>query len=86
MCFPLLRTLEKSGRSPATAPTSTTPPGFRFEALVFGDPDHLLRVIARDLSDFQRLYDERLSGLPGVRRLTSTLVMKSIVEDAPLPL
>lgn len=53
---------------------------------LFGDPDFLLRVIARDLADFQRLYDERLSGLPGVRRLTSTLVMKSVVEDAPLPL
>lgn len=53
---------------------------------LFGDPDFLLRVIARDLADFQRLYDERLSDLPGVRRLTSTLVMKSIVEDAPLPL
>lgn len=53
---------------------------------LFGDPDFLLRVIARDLADFQRLYDERLSALPGVRRLTSTLVMKSIVEDAPLPL
>lgn len=53
---------------------------------LFGDPDFLLRVLARDLADFQRLYDERLSDLPGVRRLTSTLVMKSIVEDAPLPL
>lgn len=53
---------------------------------LFGDPDFLLRVVARDLADFQRLYDERLSGLPGVRRLTSTLVMKSVVEDAPLPL
>ncbi|MBE7324559.1 Lrp/AsnC family transcriptional regulator [Nocardioides sp. Y6] len=53
---------------------------------LFGDPDFLLRVIARDLPDFQRLYDERLSALPGVRRLTSTLVMKSVVEDAPLPL
>lgn len=53
---------------------------------LFGDPDFLLRVIARDLADFQRLYDERLSDLPGVRRLTSTLVMKSVVEDAPLPL
>ncbi len=31
---------------------------------LFGDPDYLLRVIARDLSDYQRLYDEHLAALP----------------------
>lgn len=53
---------------------------------LFGDPDYLLHVIARDLPAFQLLYDERLSALPGVQRLTSTLVMKTVVEDRPLPL
>jgi DNA-binding Lrp family transcriptional regulator len=53
---------------------------------LFGDPDYLLHVIARDLPAFQRIYDEQLSTLPGVQRLTSTLVMKSVVEDQPLPL
>jgi DNA-binding Lrp family transcriptional regulator len=53
---------------------------------LFGDPDYLLRVITRDLPDFQRLYDDRLATLPGVQRLSSTLVMKSIVENRPLPL
>ena len=53
---------------------------------LFGDPDYLLRVITRDLAAFQQLYDDELSALPGVQRLTSTLVMKSIVEDRPLPL
>lgn len=53
---------------------------------LFGDPDYLLRVIAPDLDAFQQLYDEQLSALPGVQRLTSTLVMKSIVEDRPLPI
>ncbi|GAA2236197.1 Lrp/AsnC family transcriptional regulator [Herbiconiux moechotypicola] len=53
---------------------------------LFGDPDYLLRVITRDLDAFQRLYDDSLSALPGVQRLTSTLVMKSIVDDRPLPL
>lgn len=32
------------------------------------------------------LYDEHLSALPGVQRLTSTLVMKEVVVDRPLPL
>ena len=53
---------------------------------LFGDPDYLLRVITRDLPAFQKLYDDRLSALPGVQRLTSTLVMKSVVENRPLPL
>jgi DNA-binding Lrp family transcriptional regulator len=52
---------------------------------LFGDPDYLLQVVTRDLPAFQRLYDERLSKLPGVQRLTSTLVMKSVIEDGPLP-
>ncbi|MFC3751892.1 hypothetical protein [Aquamicrobium ahrensii] len=34
---------------------------------------------------FQQLYDKRLSALPGVQRLTSTLVMKNVVADRPLP-
>ena len=53
---------------------------------LFGDPDYLLRVITRDLAAFQRLYDEQLTALPGVQRLTSTLVMKSVAEGRPLPL
>jgi len=53
---------------------------------LFGDPDYLLRVVTRDLSDYQRLYDEQLSGLPGVQRVSSTLVMRSVVEDRALPL
>jgi DNA-binding Lrp family transcriptional regulator len=53
---------------------------------LFGDPDYLLRVITADQTAFQRLYDEHLSTLPGVQRLTSTLIMKSVVENRPLPL
>lgn len=53
---------------------------------LFGDPDYLLRVVTRDLPDFQQVYDDRLATLPGVQRLSSTLVMKGIVENRPLPL
>lgn len=53
---------------------------------LFGEPDYLLRVVSRDLPTFQRLYDEKLASLPGVQRLSSTLVMKRIAEDRPLPL
>lgn len=53
---------------------------------LFGDPDYLLHITTRDLPAFQQLYDEKLSGLPGVQRLTSTLVMKTVIQDRPLPL
>ncbi|MFC0446866.1 Lrp/AsnC family transcriptional regulator [Rhodococcus jostii] len=53
---------------------------------LFGDPDYLLRVITRDLPGFQTLYDESLATLPGVQRLSSTLVMKSVADNRPLPL
>lgn len=52
---------------------------------LFGDPDYLLYVITHDLPAFQRLYDEKLSGLAGVQRLTSTLIMKTVVKDRALP-
>jgi DNA-binding Lrp family transcriptional regulator len=52
---------------------------------LFGDPDYFLRVVTEDLAAYQRLQDEKLSALPGVQRMTSTLVMKNIVSDRPLP-
>jgi DNA-binding Lrp family transcriptional regulator len=53
---------------------------------LFGDPDYLLRVLAPDLDGYAAIRDETLATLPGVRRLTSTIVMKRVVDDRPLPL
>jgi DNA-binding Lrp family transcriptional regulator len=52
---------------------------------LFGDPDYLLRIVTADLAAYQRLEDDSLSALPGVQRLNSTLVMKQVVADRPLP-
>ena len=52
---------------------------------LFGDPDYLLRVVTADLAAYQRLQDEKLTALPGVQRMTSTLVMKRVVPDRALP-
>ncbi|MDO4918155.1 Lrp/AsnC family transcriptional regulator [Kocuria sp.] len=69
----------------------------RFEAMVeqipqiieaerlFGEPDFMLRVLAPDLTAYQKFYDTVLSGLPGVQRLNSTLVMKRIGPDREIP-
>ena len=53
---------------------------------LFGDPDYLLRVAARDLDSFATLRDRKLATLPGVHRLTSTIVMKRIIDNRPVPL
>lgn len=52
---------------------------------LFGDPDYLLRVLTADLAAYQRLEDDHLATLPGIQRLTSTLVMKQVVDARPLP-
>jgi len=51
---------------------------------LFGNPDYMLHVLTRDMESFQRLYDLDLSALPGVQRLTSTLIMKTVVNNRPV--
>lgn len=53
---------------------------------LFGEPDFLLRVMAEDLPAYQRFYDDVLVGLPGVEKLTSTIVMKHVKTGGRLPL
>ena len=60
-------------------------PEIRHAERLFGDPDYLIRVATADLASYQTLRDEKLATLPGVQRLTSTIVMKRIVDDRPYP-
>lgn len=53
---------------------------------LFGEPDFLLRVYAPDLPSYQQLYDEVLVQLPGIEKLTSTIVMRNIKERKTLPI
>jgi DNA-binding Lrp family transcriptional regulator len=52
---------------------------------LFGEPDYYVRVATADIAAFQRLRDEELARLPGVQRLTSTIVMKRVVDTRPFP-
>jgi hypothetical protein len=61
-------------------------PEVRHAERLFGDPDYLLRVATADIAAYQTLRDEKLATLPGVGRLTSTIVMKRVVEERPYPL
>jgi DNA-binding Lrp family transcriptional regulator len=60
-------------------------PEVRNAERLFGDPDYLVRVATADLAAYQALRDTKLATLPGVQRLTSTIVMKRIVDDRPYP-
>ncbi|MBF6671146.1 Lrp/AsnC family transcriptional regulator [Glutamicibacter sp. FBE19] len=52
---------------------------------LFGEPDYQLFVAVESKQHYQTLYDQQLSLLPGVQRLTSTLVMKTVVDHhAPI--
>jgi DNA-binding Lrp family transcriptional regulator len=60
-------------------------PEVRHAERLFGDPDYLVRVATSDIDAYQRLRDEKLATLPGVQRMTSTIVMKRVVEERPFP-
>lgn len=53
---------------------------------LFGEPDFLLRVVATDLPAYQSFYDDVLVTLPGVEKLTSTIVMKNLKSGGRLPI
>jgi DNA-binding Lrp family transcriptional regulator len=58
-------------------------PEVRHAERLFGDPDYLLRVATASLEAYQALRDHKLATLPGVQKLTSTIVMKRVVDDRP---
>jgi len=54
--------------------------------LTTGESDYVLRVVARDAEDFERLHSKVLTKLPGVARVESSFVLRPVVKNAGLPL
>jgi len=54
--------------------------------LTTGAADYLLRVVARGAADFERLHSKVLTKLPGVARVDSSFVLRSVVRQGGLPL
>ncbi len=54
--------------------------------LTTGQSDYVLRVVARSAADFERLHSKVLTKLPGVARVDSSFVLRSVVKQAGLPL
>lgn len=54
--------------------------------LMTGMSDYLLRVVVRDLDEFQEFVTEFLSQLPGVRGIQSSVALKQVKYQTALPL
>jgi DNA-binding Lrp family transcriptional regulator len=47
-------------------------------ALISGAHDYRLKIVARDLDDYERLHREHLGRLPGVTTISSSFVLRAI--------
>ena len=54
--------------------------------VLMGSVDFLLRIIAKDIEAYERFFFEKLSQLPGVQEITSTIALSEIKRTAALPI
>ncbi|MEM7430312.1 MAG: Lrp/AsnC family transcriptional regulator [Pseudomonadota bacterium] len=54
--------------------------------LMTGEFDYLLRVVVRNMADFERLHKEALTRLPGVARVNSSVGIRTVQKKTELPL
>ena len=52
--------------------------------LMSGDSDYIVRVNARDMSEFEHVHKNWLSVLPGVSRIQSSFAMREVINRANL--
>jgi len=45
-----------------------------------GDFDYLLRVVAENVADYERIHHESLTRLPGVARARSSFTLRTVTE------
>ncbi|MEM1019134.1 MAG: Lrp/AsnC family transcriptional regulator [Pseudomonadota bacterium] len=51
-----------------------------------GDADFLLRVVAADIEDYERILKDKLSNLPHVVAINSSFVLKRVKDTPTLPI
>lgn len=54
--------------------------------LMTGSADYLLRIVARDTDDLERIHSARLTRLAGVARVNSSIALRTVVRRAELPI
>ncbi len=78
-----------SQAEPALTAFETAMSGVREVAecyLMTGGSDYLLRIVAHDVDDLERIHSRELSRIPGVARISSSIAMRTVVKRAELPL
>ncbi|NJR14186.1 MAG: Lrp/AsnC family transcriptional regulator [Phyllobacteriaceae bacterium] len=50
--------------------------------LMSGEHDYILRVVARDLEDFERIHKTWLSAMPHVVRMHSSFALRNVIDRA----
>lgn len=53
--------------------------------LMSGQFDYLLRVVASDAADYERIHRSRISRLPGIQRIQSSLALRTVKGWAGYP-
>lgn len=54
--------------------------------VMMGTTDFMLRIVAADIDAYERFFFERLSKLPGVQEITSTVALSEIKSTNELPI
>ncbi len=53
--------------------------------ILLGSVDALLRLVARDIADYERFFFEHLSKMPGVREANSMVVLTEVKNTTSIP-
>lgn len=61
-------------------------PEIQVALLVLGDFDFYLRLVCQDIYHYQRVLQEKLVELPGVREMQSSVILEIIKDSSALPL
>ena len=54
--------------------------------ILLGQTDFMLRIVATDIDAYERFFFEKLSKLPGIHEITSTIALSEIKSTLELPL
>ncbi len=54
--------------------------------VVLGNVDFLLRIVAEDIKAYERFFFDKLSQLPGIQEVTSSIVLSDIKHSTILPI
>ncbi|WP_076070574.1 Lrp/AsnC family transcriptional regulator [Sphingomonas montana] len=53
--------------------------------VLMGTNDFMLRIVARDMDAYERFFFDKLSKLPGIQEITSTVALSEIKASTELP-